>query len=148
MDYDFNNVRQMLDKGKSIDDICQAFADKVNEANAEYQHEQKRKNTYFESLTRVADGWNDCIDRYADTHNIDSRLVPADFYITQETVDNIITLVYKIMEWKGSLIPLAKTWANVMSNVSSEEKIVTKKSGPTQVSEFSHVIADFLNDID
>ena len=147
MDYDFNDVRQMLDEGKSIDDICQAFADKVNEANADYQRSQKSQNSYTDALTKAADAWNESVDRYADVHHIDWGS-PADLYINCETVNKLVTLLYEMIGWKDSLAPLIETLVNVTNNKSSEEKIVAKKSGPTQVSNFSQVIADFLNDID
>ena len=136
MDYDFNDVRQMLDEGKSIDDICQAFADKVNEANAEYQQAQKRQNSYTDALVKVADAWNELIDRYADIHHIDWGSC-ADLYVDHKTIDSLITLLYEMIGWKDSLVPLIETWTDVMNNKSSGEKIVAKKSGPTQVSNFS-----------
>lgn len=147
MDYDFNNVRQMLEEGKSIDDICQAFADKVNKANTEYQWSQKCQNSYTEALTKVADAWNESIDRYMDVHHIDWDS-SADLYIDSKTIDSLITLLHEMIGWKDSLASLIETWTNTMNNKSSGEKIVAKKSGPTQVSNFSQVIADFLNDID
>ena len=147
MDYDFNNVRQMLAEGKSIEDICQAFADEANAANAEYERSQRSQNLYTDALMKVTDAWNELIDRYADIHHIDWGSC-AELYVDRKTVDDIVTLLYKMIGWKDSLVPLIETLADVMNNESHEEKIVTKKSGPTQTSNFSQVIADFLNDID
>lgn len=147
MDYDFNNVRQMLNEGKTIEDICQAFADKANEANAEYERSQRSQNLYTDALEKVAEAWNESVDWYANVHHIDWG-TPADLYIDHETVNSLIALLYEMIGWKDSLVPLIETWTNTMNNKSSEEKIGAKKSGPTQVSNFSQTIADFLNDID
>lgn len=147
MDYDFNNVRQMLDEGKSIEDICQAFADEANQANAEYERSQRSQNLYTDALEKVVEAWNELIDRYADIHHIDWGSC-KDLYVDRKTVDDLVTLLYEMIGWKDSLAPLIETLVNTTNNKSSEEKIVAKKSGPTQVSNFSQVIADFLNDID
>ena len=115
MDYDFNNVRQMLDEGKTIEDICQAFADKANAANVEYERSQRSQNLYTNALEKVVEDWNELIDRYADIHHMNWGSC-TDLYVNRKTVDDLITLLYEMIGWKDSLVPLIETWANAMNN--------------------------------
>ena len=147
MEYDFNNVRQMLEDGVNIEDMCAQFAANVNAAQAEInerkKHEEIRKQHYNTAKDKVVEAWNECVDVYGKAYGWPGDSISGDYYINSDTVENLISVLSKIMEFGSSLASLTEKISNETDKKPLRQKIVANSS----TKDFANVIGDFLNDI-
>lgn len=98
MDYNFNNIEELIKSGISADEIAQAFSDKLNKA-------LKEKKYLDEAEEKLAEAWN----MYVEEYNQQVEAIDVDdFYLDKGDVRNMMAVMVKFWNyWEkiASLIP-------------------------------------------
>ena len=148
MKYDFNAVRQMLDQGVSVEDLCNEFAAEVNKVTAELEEENKTKRRYQLMLEDITNEWNALIDYTWEEHKLPKECAQA-LYITPKFVDTIVNVITELMAVNNDFVSLIEKLVNQTNTIKEAKKIVAKPIDNNTKSNsgiFEQVIADFLND--
>ena len=142
MEYDFNEIRSMLDQGVKVEDLCNAFAKEVNRVTAEIEEENKSKRHYQTVLNDLVAEWNSLIDMVGEDYYLTEAQKQA-LQVTPVIVDILIGMVMGKMVIDETVSQLTKPKSGPTQLCQDDQKIVAK---PITASTFEQTIADFLND--
>ena len=149
MKYNFNDIASAVASGASIDDICAAFTQQVNDYIAKSKEEKEK---YERILNQACEDlslcWEEAIYAYKDAGMwpADSTLEPDDLLISQETFRNLIDALVKNYEVIELLEAIAKEINSQINICSQDEKIVANplKSKSADKDDFDAVMHDFF----
>ena len=102
MDYDFNNVLDLLRNGADAEDICSAFADQVNDAIAIVDFEDNSDEIYG----NLADAWNAAIDFYIEHNDVDFDA--NEVYFDVNDAEDLIKSIIEILLFSKKLRTFVK----------------------------------------
>jgi hypothetical protein len=127
MNYDFNNLEEMLRSGVSAEDIAQYFTKNLNEAIDSTKRDSKRAELY----ENLADSWNEVLRDWADNHEMPDGVSIKDLELDGPHTEEIMG---QFMDLVASLAPLYKAFANaadrLLANKGPESAPVQKNTAP------------------
>ena len=142
MEYDFNEIRSMLDQGVKVEDLCNAFANEVNRITAEIEEENKSKRHYQTIVNDLVAEWNSLIDMAGEDYRL-TETQKQSLQVTPVIVDILIGVIMGKMVIDETVSQLTKSKSGPTQIVKEETK---NEAMPIATSTFEQVIADFLND--
>lgn len=149
MNYDFNNLEEMLRSGVSAEDIAQYFTKNLNEAIDSTKRDSKRAELY----ENLADSWNEVLRDWADNHEMPDGVDVDDLMLDGQHAEE---LVGQVMDLVAGLAPIYKAFADaadrLLANKTPEPKPapVKKSTGTVNVDnkdDFDALMRVFLDSI-
>lgn len=105
MNYDFNNLEEMLRSGVSAEDIAQYFTKNLNDAIDSTKRDSKRAELY----ENLAKSWNEILRDWADNHEMPDGVKINDLMLDGPHAEEIMG---QFMDLVASLAPIYKAFAN------------------------------------
>lgn len=146
MNYDFNNIEDMLRAGlASPEDIAKAFTDALNDAIANTHDEE-----WQEAIDNVWLWWNTAVDVYVKKNHLESKV--KDFlghvYMDANSVEHLIsTAIDLIIHWHT----FEESLNDFVEKVKEENKNIKKNSNnfndETKEKSYDKVMKDFFNSL-
>lgn len=149
MNYDFNNLEEMLRSGVSAEDIAQYFTKNLNEAIDSTKRDSKRAELY----ENLADSWNEVLRDWADNHEMPNGVDFDDLMLDGPHAEEVMG---QFMDLVASLAPIYKAFADaadhLLANKTPEPKPapVKKSTGTVNVDnkdDFDALMRVFLDSI-
>ena len=147
MNYDFNNLEEMLRSGVSAEDIAQYFTKNLNEAIDSTKRDSKRAELY----ENLADSWNEVLHDWADNHEMPDGVDIDDLTLDGQHAEEVVG---QFMDLVASLAPIYKAFADVadhlLANKAPEPAPVKKSTGTVNVDnkdDFDALMRVFLDSI-
>lgn len=88
--FDFNDIMSAVKDGYSLDEIADAFADRLNEVE-EAMEAEAAKSDFEEACEAAAEAWTDVVATYFDTHELPEDLPIETFNIPGEVIGEMVT---------------------------------------------------------
>ena len=105
MNYDFNNLEEMLRSGVKAEDIAQYFTKNLNEAIDSTKRDSKRAELY----ENLAKSWNEVLRDWADNHEMPDGVEIDDLMLDGPHAEEVMG---QFMDLVASLAPIYKAFAN------------------------------------
>ena len=149
MNYDFNNLENMLRSGVKAEDIAKYFTENLNNAIDATKRDSKRAELY----ENLADSWNEVLRDWADNHEMPDGVDIDDLTLTGPHAEE---LVGQVMDLVAGLAPVYKAFADaadrLLANKTPEPKpaLVKKSTGTVNVDnkdDFDALMRVFLDNI-
>ena len=149
MNYDFNNLENMLRSGVSAEDIAQYFTENLNNAIDATKRDSKRAELY----ENLADSWNEVLRDWADNHEMPDGIDVDELMLNGPRAEE---MVGQVMDLVAGLAPVYKAFADaadrLLANKTPEPKpaLVKKSTGTVNVDnkdDFDALMRVFLDNI-
>ena len=147
MNYDFNNLEEMLRSGVSAEDIAQYFTKNLNEAIDSTKRDSKRAELY----ENLADSWNEVLRDWADNHEMPDGVEINDLMLDGQHAEEIMG---QFMDLVASLAPIYKAFADaadhLLANKEPKSAPVKKNTGTVNIDnkdDFDALMRVFLDSI-
>ena len=127
MNYDFNNLEEMLRSGVSAEDIAQYFTKNLNEAIDSTKRDSKRAGLY----ENLAKSWNEVLRDWADNHEMPDGVEINDLMLDGQHAEEIMG---QFMDLVASLAPLYKAFANAADRLLANKEPERSKPAPVKKS--------------
>ena len=146
MNYDFNNIEDMLRAGlASPEDIAQAFTDALNDAIA-----NTHDGEWQEAIDNVWLWWNTAVDVYVKKNHLESKVKDSlgHVYMDTKTVENLIsTAINLIVHWQS----FEENLNDFVEKVKKENKNIKRNSNnfndEAKEKSYDKVMADFFKSL-
>ncbi len=149
MNYDFNNLEEMLRSGVSAEDIDQYFTKNLNDAIDVTKRDTKRAELY----ENLAKSWNEVLRDWADNHEMPEGVDVDELMLNGPHAEE---LVGQVMDLVAGLAPIYKAFADaadrLLANKTPEPKPapVKKSTGTVNMDnkeDFDALMRVFLDSI-
>lgn len=125
MNYDFNNLEEMLRSGVSAEDIAQYFTKNLNEAIDSTKRDSKRAELY----ENLADSWNEVLRDWADNHEMPDGVDVDDLMLDGQHAEEVMG---QFMDLVTSLAPVYKAFADAADHLLANKEPERSKSTPVK----------------
>lgn len=149
MNYDFNNLENMLRSGVKAEDIAKYFTENLNNAIDATKRDSKRAELY----ENLADSWNEVLRDWADNHEMPDGIDVDELMLNGPRAEE---MVGQVMDLVAGLAPVYKAFADaadrLLANKTPEPKpaLVKKSTGTVNVDnkdDFDALMRVFLDNI-
>ncbi len=127
MNYDFNNLEEMLRSGVKAEDIAQYFTKNLNDAIDSTKRDSKRAELY----ENFAKSWNEILRDWADNHGMPDGIKIDDLMLNGPHAEEVMG---QFMDLVASLAPIYKAFADaadrLLANKTLDPAPVTKNTAP------------------
>lgn len=125
MNYDFNNLEEMLRSGVKAEDIAQYFTKNLNDAIDSTKRDSKRAELY----ENLAKSWNEVLRDWADNHEMPDGVEINDLMLDGQHAEEVMG---QFMDLVASLAPIYKAFANAADRLlaNKEPAPVKKNTAP------------------
>ena len=147
MNYDFNNLEEMLRSGVKAEDIAQYFTKNLNEAIDSTKRDSKRAELY----ENLAKSWNEVLRDWADNHEMPDCIDIDDLMLDGQHAEEVMG---QFMDLVASLAPIYKAFADaadrLLANKVPEPAPVKKNTSTVNIDnkeDFDALMRVFLDSI-
>ena len=127
MNYDFNNLENMLRSGVKAEDIAKYFTENLNNAIDATKRDSKRAELY----ENLADSWNEVLRDWADNHEMPDGVDIDDLMLDGPHTEEVMG---QFMDLVASLAPIYKAFANAADRLLANKEPEQPKSAPVKKS--------------
>ncbi len=127
MNYDFNNLEEMLRSGVSAEDIAQYFTKNLNDAIDVTKRDSKRAELY----ENLADSWNEVLRDWADNHEMPEGVDVDELMLNGPHAEE---LVGQVMDLVAGLAPIYKAFADAADRLLANKEPEQSKPAPVKKS--------------